>query len=200
MRGMTALATSPAGGPACPAAVWPLVLACLLILTGCTSGKPGTTNRSYSIHAETRTGFAQSVRSRAPRGGRAFGLVEITFHPDYKLVAGSSGCRADVRSVELELVITLPKWRDGKPVPGSVGPHWKRFERTVRQHEMTHVRIAKDYAARMRGAIAALRSATCKELAGRIKTRIKSIKVQHLRAQERFDRREQRRLKALLPG
>ncbi len=191
---MTALATSPVAGPA----LWPLVLACLLLLNGCTSGKPGTTNRSYSIHAETRSAFAQSVRSRAPRGGRAFGLVEITFHPDYKLVAGSSGCRAEVQGVELELVITLPKWRDGKPVPGSIGPHWKRFERTVRQHEMTHVRIARDYAARMRGAIAALRSASCTELTARIKTRIKSIKIQHLRAQELFDRREQKRLKFLL--
>ncbi|MCC0033880.1 MAG: DUF922 domain-containing protein [Rhodobiaceae bacterium] len=195
---MTALATSPAGRPAFPAALWPLALACLLLLTGCTSGKPGTTNRSYSIHVETRAGFAQSVRSRAPRGGRAFGLVEITFHPDYRLVGGDSGCRADVRAVELELVITLPKWRDGKPVPGPIGPHWKRFERTVRQHEMTHVRIARDYAARMRGAIAALHSASCKELAERIRTRIKSIKIQHLRAQQLFDRREQRRLKFLL--
>lgn len=169
-----------------------------MLLTGCTSGKPGTTNRSYSIHAETRAGFAQSVRSRAPRGGRAFGLVEITFHPDYRLVGGESGCRADVRAVELELVITLPKWRDGKPVPGSIGPHWRRFERTVHQHEMTHVRIARDYAARMRGAIAALRSPGCRELADRIGTRIKAIKIQHLRAQQQFDRREQRRLKFLL--
>lgn len=195
---MTALATVPAAGAALPAASWPLVLACLLLLNGCTSGKPGTTNRSYSIHAETRHGFAQSVRSRAPRGGRAFGLVEITFHPDYKLVAGNSGCRADVRAVELELVITLPKWRDGKPVPGSIGSHWKRFERTIRQHEMTHVRIARDYAARMRGAIAALRAGSCRELGDRIRTRIKTIKIQHLRAQHLFDRREQRRLKSLL--
>ena len=195
---MTALATSPAGGSAFLAPLWPLLLACLLLLTGCTSGKPGTTNRSYSIHAETRSAFAQSVRSRAPRGGRAFGLVEITFHPDYRLVSGENGCRADVKTVELELVITLPKWRDGKPVPGSIGSHWKRFERTVRQHEMTHVRIARDYAARMRGAIAALPSDTCTELSNRIRTRIQSIKVQHLRAQHLFDRREQRRLKFLL--
>lgn len=197
---MTALATPPAAGPAFPAALWPVVIACLLLLTGCTSGQPGTTHRSYSIHAETRTGFAQSVRSRAPRGGRAFGLVEITFHPDYKLIPDDSGCRADVRAVELELVITLPKWRDGKPVPGSIGPHWMRFERTIRDHEMTHVRIAREYAARMQRAIGALRSATCRELADRIKTRIQTIKIQHLRAQQLFDRREQRRLKALLPG
>lgn len=198
MGGMAALAISPATGPLFQSASWPVALACMLVLAGCTSGKPGTTNRTYTIHAETRSGFAQSVRSRAPRGGRAFGLVEITFHPDYKLVAGKSGCRADVESVELELVITLPKWRHGKPVPGSIGPHWNRFERTVRQHEMTHVRIARDYAARMRAAIAALRAASCKELADRIRTRIQSIKIQHLRAQQAFDRREQKRLKVLL--
>lgn len=195
---MTTFTFPPEASPAFPATLLPLILACVLPLTGCTSGKPGTINRSYIIHAETRSGFVQSVRSRAPRGGRAFGLVEITFHPDYKLVTASSGCRAEVQSVELELVITLPKWRDGKKVPGSIGPHWRRFERTIRQHEMTHVRIARDYAAKMRRAIAASRAASCSELAGRIKTRIKSIKVEHLRAQKQFDRREQKRLKNLL--
>lgn len=196
---MTTIVTSSFGRAGCLAIVRLGLLGCVLLLpAGCTSGKPGTTNRSYSLYAETRSGFARSVHSRAPRGGRAFGLVEITFHPDYKLVAGNSGCRADVRAVELELVITLPKWRDGKPLPVSIDPHWKRFERTVRQHEMTHVRIARDYAARMRGAIAALRSASCKELADRIKTRITSIKARHLRTQQQFDHREQRRLKVLL--
>ena len=51
--------------------------ALLAALAGCTSGKPGTINRHYLVHAETRSGFAVSVRSHAPRGGRAFGLVEM---------------------------------------------------------------------------------------------------------------------------
>ncbi|WP_417417514.1 DUF922 domain-containing protein [Hoeflea sp.] len=197
---MAAIAASPCGRPDCQAIARLGLLGCLLLLAaGCTSGKPGTTNRSYSLYAETRSGFARSVHSRAPRNGRAFGLVEITFHPDYRLAGANSGCRAKVRDVGLELVITLPKWRDGKPVSSSIRHRWARFERTVRQHEMRHVRIAKAYAARMRKSIAALQSGTgCNDLARRIKQRITRIKAQHLRAQKRFDARDNRRLKPLL--
>lgn len=208
---MTAMIPARAASPACSLALRPpddfrqvlarpvLLAALALFIAGCTTGKPGTTNRSYTLYAATGTEFAHSVRSRAPRGGRAFGLVEITFHPDYTLVPTDTGCRAKVRDVGLELVIILPKWRDGKPVSGSVRQRWTRFERTIRDHEMTHVRIAKDYAAKMRTSIAALHSRdSCRDLAGRIRNRITDIKAQHLRAQKRFDQREQPRLKALL--
>ena len=173
--------------------------ALLAALAGCTSGKPGTINRHYLVHAETRSGFAVSVRSHAPRGGRAFGLVEITFHPDYKLVAGDGSCTTTVNDVGLELVITLPKWRDGKPLPGSIRGHWGRFERTIRLHEMTHVRIARTYAAKMRRAIAGMKSDKgCNDLRSRIRKRIEQLKAEHLRAHRHFDKREQRRLKRLL--
>jgi len=168
-------------------------------LTACTAGKPGTTHRPYSIYADTALGFARSVRSNAPHGGRAFGLVEITFHPDYRLVAGKRGCRTDVKDVELELVVVLPKWRDGKPVPGSVRSRWARFDRTVSAHENTHIRIARDYAARMRRTIATLRSAkSCADLAGLVRSRIARIKMEHLRAHAQFDAGEKKRLKSLL--
>lgn len=174
-------------------------LALALTLAGCTTGKPGTTKRSYFVYAETKAGFARSVRTNAPRGGRAYGLVEITFHPDYSLAKDDKGCRATVGSVGLELVISLPKWRDGKPVPGTLKRQWGRFEQTVRRHEMAHVRIARTYAARMHKSIAALRSTTgCNQLAGLIKKRISQIKAQHLRAHERFDSSEKMRLKRLL--
>ena len=178
-----------------------LALVCLglVFLTACTTGKPGTVHRPYSVYADTVLGFARSVHANAPRGGRAFGLVEITFHPDYKLVPGERGCSADVKDVGLELVIVLPKWRDGKPVPGSVKRHWDRFGRTVHAHEMTHIRIARDYAARMRKSIAAMRSSkSCSDLAGRIRTRIAEIKARHLRAHAAFDASEKKRLKTLL--
>jgi len=203
---MTTIVLASAERPACDTATQQsvcirlLALLCLLLLlAGCTTGKPGTTNRTYSLYAETRAGFTRSVRANAPRGGRAFGLVEITFHPDYKLVPGDKGCRAKVKDVGLELVIVLPKWRDGKPVSGSIKHRWDRFDRTIRAHEMTHVRIAKNYASRMRKSIAALHASTsCNDLARRIKQRIIQIKAQHLRAQKRFDARENRRLKSLL--
>lgn len=170
-----------------------------LMLAACTTGKPGTTNRTYSVFADTKAGFARSVRANAPRGGRAFGLVEITFHPDYSLVSDGKHCRATVKGVGLELVILLPKWRDGKAVPGAVRRQWGRFEQTVRAHEMAHVRIARAYAAKMRKAIAALRSkAGCNQLTSRIRARINQIKAQHLRAHDRFDDREKKRLKRLL--
>ncbi|WP_339757596.1 DUF922 domain-containing protein [uncultured Hoeflea sp.] len=181
----------------CRRLIWPLCLA--VIMAGCTTGKPGRTDRYYSVYGETISGFAVSVRARAPRSGRAYGLVEITFHPDYTLEAEDKECRVKVRDVGLELVVTLPKWRDAKAVSGPVRHHWRRFERTIRQHEMTHIRIAETYAVKMHKAIAAQRAGrSCNDLARRIKRRINQIKIQHLRAHRRFDLREQKRLKRLL--
>lgn len=179
-----------------------LSFSCLLLLIeGCATGKPGTTYRNYSVYAETRTGFTRSVRATAPRGGRALSLVEITFHPDYKLAAKDNGCRATVKGVGLELVIVLPKWRDGKAVSGKVRRRWIRFERTVRNHEMAHVQIANTYAAKMRRAISALSFATgCTDPAGRIRTRIDQIKSRQLQAQKRFDARKEFDLKHCYKG
>ncbi|AKI01147.1 putative secreted Zn-dependent protease [Hoeflea sp. IMCC20628] len=175
-------------------------LCCLfLLLAGCTTGKPGTTNRPYTVYAENPAGFSRSVRARGPRGGRAFGLVEITFHPDYDLVPETKGCTTKTRSVGLELVIVLPKWREGKPVPQSVKRRWMRFRRTVTAHEDSHIRIAKNYAEKMRRSIASLRSGkSCGDLSNRIRTRITELKRQHISAHQRFDNREKMRLKTLL--
>lgn len=179
------------------AAVMALGLA--LTAAGCTSGKPGTTHRNYFVHGADAQAFARSVRSNAPRAGRAFGLVEITFHPDFTLVPKDRGCHARVRDVGLELVITLPKWRSGKSVPTGVKRRWTRFRQTITRHEDTHVRIARSYAKRMARAIAATRSnKDCRDLSRKIKTRIAKIKVDHLKAHARFDRRERKRLKTLL--
>ncbi|WP_179759033.1 DUF922 domain-containing protein [Hoeflea halophila] len=168
-------------------------------LSACTTGKPGTTYRHYMVYAETTQGFARSVRANAPRGGRAFGLVEITFHPDYTLKPDGKACAATVKSVGLELVIVLPKWREGKPVPAQVKRTWARFDRTITAHENAHVRIARAYAARMKKSISGMRSASgCGDLKRRIKDRISKLKTQHLRAHDRFDARERKRLKALL--
>lgn len=169
------------------------------MLGGCTAGQPGTTYRNYFVHGEDARAFTRSVRSNAPRGGRAFGLVEITFHPDFTLKPTKRGCRAEVRAVELELVITLPKWRAGKPVPAGVKRRWTRFRGTITRHEERHVAIARAYAARMAKSITSSRSSeNCRDLARKIKTRIARIKVDHLKAHARFDRRERRRLKSLL--
>ncbi|MDF1607214.1 DUF922 domain-containing protein [Hoeflea sp. YIM 152468] len=187
--------------PGCRAGKFPATAICCLVvaLSGCTTGKPGTTHRPYSVYADTTVGFARSVRSNAPRGGRAYGLVEITFHPDYKLVPGERGCSTQVKDVGLELVVILPQWRDGKPVPGPVKPRWRRFYQTVNAHEDSHIRIARDYALRMRQALARMRSKTsCSDLQGQINKRVVQIKAQHLRAHGRFDARDMKRLKSLI--
>ncbi len=171
----------------------------ILLLAGCTTGKPGTTNRPYTVYAENPASFSRSVRANGPRGGRAFGLVEITFHPDYDLVPEKIGCTTKTRSVGLELVIVLPKWRDGKPVPGSVKRRWTRFHQVITAHEKHHIRIAKNYAEKMRRSIASLRSGkSCGDLSQRIRTRIAQLKRQHISAHQRFDNREKKRLKTLL--
>lgn len=187
--------------PGCQAAKNGTAALCglVLLLAGCTTGKPGTTNRTYTVYADTVAGFTRSVRANAPRSGRAFGLVEITFHPDYQLVEDGKNCRAKVKSVGLELVIVLPQWRKTKSVPKQVKRKWMRFERTVSAHEKSHVRIAKNYAARMGRSIAAARSSKgCNDLSMQIKSRISQIKKQHLAAHQRFDNREKKRLKTLL--
>lgn len=170
----------------------------LALAAACTTGKPGTTFRSYKVAGETHATLVTSVHAAAPRSGRAYGLTEITFHPVYTLAETETGCVARGVAVGTEIVVTLPEWRVGRP-PVAVSARWSRFERTIRAHEMTHVAIAKAHGRRLEAAIATMRSAEgCGDLRRRVALRIAEAKKRHLAAHAAFDEREQRRINALL--
>lgn len=176
-----------------------LGIAAMMALPACTTGKPGTLTVHYDVHGDDNASFEQSVHAGGPRSGRAFGLVEITFHPQYKLTPGAKGCSISEAKVELGLRITLPRWKKGRPVPKSLQRRWAGFERAVRNHEMAHVRIARDYARRMQRHIAAMSSDRgCTDLAGKVRKRIEADKAEHLRAHDRFDAKTQKRINKLL--
>lgn len=178
-----------------------LGLACAavtLLVSACTSGKPGTSFRSYKVAGESHATLVRSVHAAAPRSGRAYGLTEITFHPVYTVTETRGGCAVTKADVGMEIVVILPEWRDGAPPP-AVRARWSRFERTIRAHEMTHVAIAKAYGQRLERSLAGLRSTDgCGDLRRRIAAEIARTKRAHLAAHAAYDQRDRRRINALL--
>ena len=176
-------------------------LACVvtaLFVSACTTGKPGTSFRSYKVAGESHATFVRSVHAAAPRSGRAYGLTEITFHPVYTVAETKGGCAVTKADVGMEIVVILPEWRKGAPPP-AVRARWSRFERTIRAHEMTHVAIAKAYGQRLERSLAAMRSAEgCGDLRRRISAEITRTKRAHLAAHASYDVRDRRRINALL--
>ncbi len=168
-------------------------------LSSCTSGRPGTQYHYYSVYSDNELGLTRSVRRSAPRAGRAYGLTAITFLPSYELVESGGRCRAKEVHVELALMITLPKWRAGKPVSTRVTRRFGRFERYVKQHEMHHVGIAKSYARQAERKISSMASSRgCNALRGEMAAYMTRMKRQHLQQHKLYDMREVKRLKALL--
>ncbi len=169
------------------------------VLSSCTTGRPGTQYHYYSVYSDDEVGLTRSVRRSAPKAGRAYGLTAITFLPSYKLAESNGRCRAKDVHVELALVITLPRWRAGKPVSARVTRRFGRFERYVKQHEMHHVGIAKNYARQAERKISSMTSSNgCNDLRGAITTYMTRMKRQHLQRHKVYDMREVRRLKTLL--
>lgn len=170
----------------------------LLLAASCTTGKPGTSFRSYKVAGENHETFVRSVHAAAPRSGRAYGLTEITFHPSYTVAETRGGCAVTKADVGMEIVVILPEWRKGAPPP-AVRARWSRFERTIRGHEMTHVAIAKAYGQRLERMLATMRSTDgCADLRRRISAEIARTKRAHLAAHAAYDVRDRRRINALL--
>ncbi|MBO6717453.1 MAG: DUF922 domain-containing protein [Rhizobiaceae bacterium] len=153
----------------------------------------------YPVSGRNHAEIVRSVRRFAPRNGYAYGMGFIDFHPDYDVTSRRGECRITRADTGLSIHLKLPEWRGPDDAPASAVRLGRRFERSIRDHEMQHVRIAERYARQMSRSLMGIKGQeNCWALRREARDVIASVKRAHLAAQKAFDRRTLRQIRRLL--
>jgi predicted secreted Zn-dependent protease len=153
----------------------------------------------YPVSGRSHAEIVSSVRRYAPRAGRAYGIGFIDFHPDYDTVSKNGECRVTRAETGLAIQLKLPEWKGPKDAPRSAVRLGRHFEKSIRSHELQHVKIAESYARRISRDLLKLKpEKNCWALRRAANELIKHIKRQHIASQKAFDRRTFKQIKRLL--
>lgn len=153
----------------------------------------------YPVSGKNHAEILRSVRRFAPRAGRAYGIGFIDFYPDYDFSAKSGACRVTRADTGLSIQLKLPEWKGPNDAPRAAVRLGRHFERSIRQHELQHVKIAESYARRMSRELLKLKpEESCWGLRRKAGDLIKRVKQHHINAQKAFDRRTFKQIKRLL--
>lgn len=160
----------------------------------------------YSVSGSTGKQLAISIQKRGPKLSRSSRAIS-TSHAiattktelkvrNIKPVVRGGRCKIASAEVRLKLTYTLPRWRGSRRASKEVRRNWERFVAEVKNHELEHGRISKQFAAdidreikRASGRV----SRKCKNFGDRSVRKFNSLKRRADRRHARFDRREGRR-------
>ena len=153
----------------------------------------------YPVSGRSHAEIVRSVRRFAPKGGYAYGLGFIDFHPDYDITAKDGACRVSRAETGLTIKLKLPEWKGPQDAPRKAARLGRHFEKTIRQHELQHVKIAERYARKISRHLRKLKPAkNCWDLRRSAHDLIKRAKRQHIESQKAFDRRTLKQIRRLL--
>jgi predicted secreted Zn-dependent protease len=165
-----------------------------------TAKVPGATVRYFDVVGDTSAELAESVG----RGGaKACGMIQYEwFRGDARpsactltrvsdtrqsirlsTSASSGSCRIRDAHVTTSYVVYIPRWSDPSRVPKPLLDWWRRIIVFIADHEAGHVRIGRDYIARLNQRLAGKPCADMSSI-------IRSWASQHAAAQEAYDRSE----------
>jgi len=155
------------------------------------------TARYYPVRGTTGLQLIEEMDRIGPKQDfMSHAIAQTVYSLQYGADYSASGgvCRVKKTRVNLDITQIFPKLAD-KPSP-SLARRWKRFMAGVRQHENTHVRIARDLANVSERTI--LRTVTrddpnCRRMRSLLKRTIRGIYAAYDDKQNAFDKEEHRR-------
>ena len=155
----------------------------------------------YSIAGNSIQALDTQIKRKGPKIGRnrhAVAVARIAMQPKMTYARERAGCSVASANVAVNARVTLPAWTGRAGAAPALGAKWDNIDRYTRLHEAVHVAIAFRHARALEAALLALppqRDCAKARLVALAKSR-KALK-RHDRAQQRFDRNEQRRIAAM---
>ena len=119
---------------------------------------------TYEVEGASEDVLLAGLRALGPRanGAEFFGLTETQMTYRYwKDQTEDEGCRLEQIRVDLNVTITLPRWKASRIAPYRLRRSWDRFDRALRRHEDGHREIAEWSAREVYHALRSLRAPTC---------------------------------------
>ena len=174
-----------------------LLTAACFAAVACTSTSSRVSKTYYIISGSTGADLDREISTKGPLKGHALASAAIRFAPvSLDHAETDAGCQFTAARFRVEADITLPRWRQAiASSDRELKTAWKHLSAYAHAHEEMHVRIAETYAVKMGDALLAIPpKKTCEDLETVAERVIDKIQKDHDRAQNRFDRAEQKRL------
>ena len=176
-----------------------------LLLAGCTATgnpKPDITVSYYEVSGRTKKSIDRQLALHGPYiagKGRVLAATDITLVPHVLLKEQPGKCSVERARFQVKAKVTLPKWRQRKSASGDIADTWDNFAAYAAVHELVHIKIAENHAAKLSRRIKGLPSqADCKTLGKKIDAAAKTVEAEHDRAQDKFDGDESKRFDRLV--
>ena len=101
-------------------------------------------DRSYEISASSAGALNRALVRAGPRhqGRAAHALTDWRIRWSYVPVRSGGACLCGEPTVELELVTTLPRWKEALHAPEGLVRDWSLFIGRLRMHEAVHQDLA----------------------------------------------------------
>jgi predicted secreted Zn-dependent protease len=150
---------------------------------------------TYSIDGVTLEQIERQLESRGPHvdttGHNHAGATRMRFTTLLRYARDGNRCRIARADVTLKVKVILPRWRPRGKVEPEVRIIWDTLAEDIRNHEETHVMIAKNHARELERALRDLfAERSCDMLAARARATTAAVLEKHGREQARFDRVE----------
>ena len=175
-----------------------LLLICGLLI-GCNSVNQRTNVRVgyYNIKGSTFEELDREIALHGPevKGvGNAIAAASIKMTPKIDYILKEGGCVVTKAHVRVDAKVTLPRLTQKSRVSKKIRGAFSNIEDYARAHEGVHVAIADQFAEKAEKAIKDIKpTSTCEALKNKITEVYSKILKQHQRAQQKFDRDEQKR-------
>lgn len=120
----------------------------------------------YGVAGVTALELNRDLSRRGPErdGARWYGLTDFRLAYRYVPASAEDACRATETRVTVELVTTLPHWRDRDAAPEWLQLDWDLFLTRLREHERGHQEIAILTGEELLEGVAALSASDCETL------------------------------------
>jgi predicted secreted Zn-dependent protease len=170
------------------------------MFAGCTTTSSRITTTYYIISGSTGEDLDREIATKGPLKGHALASAAIKFVPvriDYDESGGT--CRFRDAKFRIDANITLPRWREqGFSRNRELRNAWLFLAEYARVHEENHIRIAEEYAAKIAKDLMALPpKKDCDSLDKAAEKILRKNKRDHDRAQNAFDKSEDKKLSEL---
>ena len=157
------------------------------------------TTTYFAVHGSTLEELDSDLDRSGPlvvdTGMRHPGATEVKFDGNVTYKRVRAGCKVAKPNLTLSLKVMLPKWDAPRTASARTRIVWQVLERDIRQHELTHVAIAKRWLARTELALRNLSPRPdCEAMRAVVEETTRRYLAGHEAAQQNFDRLEAQRV------
>lgn len=155
----------------------------------------------FKVRGRTSLEIFRDFQKKSPIKGvgehqATLGVASIKMIPEVKFQEKNGRCHIANAIVDVDVIIHLPRWANYRSANKFAKLSWDSLFAEIKKHELVHAEIARDYGRRIQTKIASIGSrSTCEKLERVIARHSHRLLERHDKAQRKFDRVEQRRMR-----